>query len=215
MINKVSDNLNFNQQLSVLRHKATEREVSTEDKIKAGIGAIIGTAVPMAVMMKNRKIKNPLKMNYSLSDMITLSATSISGSVAISMINETNSTRKNRLKEGLFQFFNASIPTWIAGGCLKLAEGSKNFNNVLGKISAMLGGLIIGMYGAASLSNIISDPHDKQPDRKLTLIDCLANVDDAVGALVLAKVPCVDKLHIEALLPLIYSYCGYRAGKSN
>ena len=79
----------------------------------------------------------------------------------------------------------------------------------------MLGGLIVGMYGAASLSNVISDPQDKQPDRKLTLLDCVANIDDAVGALVLAKFPCANKLHLESFLPLIYAYCGYRAGKSN
>ena len=169
----------------------------------------------MAVMMKKRKIKNPLKLNYNMSDMIMLSATSITGSVAVGMIGENKTTNQNKFKEGLFQFFNASIPTWIAGGCLKLSEGSKHFNNTFGKISAMLGGLIVGMYGAASLSNVISDPHDKQPDRKLTLLDCVANVDDAVGALVLAKFPCADKLHLESFLPLIYSYCGYRAGKSN
>ena len=215
MINRVSYNLNFNQQLSALRHKASERDITLDDKLKAGIGAVLGTAVPMTVMMKKRKIKNPLKLNYNMSDMIMLSATSIAGSVAVGMIGENKTTNQNKFKEGLFQFFNASIPTWIAGGCLKLSEGSKHFNNTFGKISAMLGGLIVGMYGAASLSNVISDPHDKQPDRKLTLLDCVANIDDAVGALVLAKFPCADKLHLESFLPLIYSYCGYRAGKSN
>ena len=215
MISRVSNNLSFNQQLSALRHKANERDITLDDKLKAGFGAVIGTAIPMAVMMKKRKIKNPLKLNYNLSDMITLSATSIAGSVAVGMIGENKTTNQNKFKEGLFQFFNASIPTWIAGGCLKLSEGSKHFNNTFGKISAMLGGLIVGMYGAASLSNVISDPHDKQPDRKLTLLDCVANVDDAVGALVLAKFPCADKLHLESFLPLIYAYCGYRAGKSN
>ena len=215
MISRVSNNLSFNQQLSALRHKANERDITLDDKLKAGVGAVLGTAIPMAVMMKKRKIKNPLKLNYNMSDMIMLSATSITGSVAVGMIGENKTTNQNKFKEGLFQFFNASIPTWITGGCLKLSEGSKHFNNTFGKISAMLGGLIVGMYGAASLSNVISDPHDKQPDRKLTLLDCVANVDDAVGALVLAKFPCADKLHLESLLPLIYSYCGYRAGKSN
>ena len=43
----------------------------------------------------------------------------------------------------------------------------------------------------------------------------LANVDDAIGVLVLAKFPIADKLHIDKMLPIVYSYCGYRAGKSN
>ena len=215
MISSVSNKVSFNQQLSALRHKATEREITPEDKIKAGVGAVLGTAIPIAIMMKTRKVKNPLKLNYALSDMITLSATSIGGSVAVGMSGENKATKQNKLKEGVFQFFNASIPTWIAGGCLKLAESSKNFNNSFGKVGAMLGGLIVGMYGAASLSNVISDPYDKQPDRKLTLLDCIANLDDAIGVLVLAKFPCADKLHLDSLLPFIYAYCGYRAGKSN
>ena len=122
---------------------------------------------------------------------------------------------KNKLKEGIFQFLNASVPAWVVGGGLKLCEASKNFNNIPGKIMAMAGGLLIGMYGAASLSNLICDPYDKVPDRKLTLLDCIANVDDALGVLVLAKFPCADKLHLERTLPFVYSYCGYRAGKSN
>ena len=215
MNSRVSNSINFNQQITALRHKASESDITLEDKLKAGVGAALGTAIPMAMMMKKRGIKNPLKLNYNLSDMLVLSASSISGSVAVGMIGETQTTNQNKLKEGLFQFFNAAIPTWIAGGCLKLAEESKHFNNTLGKIGAMLGGIIVGMYGAASLSNVISDPYDKQPDRKLTLLDCLVNLDDALGVLVLAKFPCAEKLHVEALLPFIYSYCGYRAGKSN
>ncbi len=79
----------------------------------------------------------------------------------------------------------------------------------------MIGGVLVGMYGAVSISNVICDPLDKLPDRKLTLLDCLVNVDDALGVLVLTKFPFVGKLHLEKLLPFIYAYCGYRAGKSN
>ena len=43
----------------------------------------------------------------------------------------------------------------------------------------------------------------------------LANIDDLIGVLVLAKFPIVEKLHIDKLLPAIYAFCGYRAGKSN
>ena len=68
------------------------------------------------------------------------------------------------------------------------------------------------MHGAAALSNIVCDPEDKRPDRKLTLRDSLANLDDLVGVLVLAKFPIVDKLYLDKLLPVIYGYCGYRAG---
>ena len=197
------------------RHRAYERKVTMPDRIKAGIGAAIGTILPMMYLMKKKKIKNPLKLDYELKDMILLSASSIVGGVGIGMIGENKKTNENKLKEGLFQFLNASIPTWIVGGVLKLCEESKNFNNVPGKIMSIAGGLLVGMFGAAALANIMSDPHDKQPDRKLTLKDCLINIDDALGVLVLAKFPCANKLHPERLLPPIFAYCGYRAGKSN
>ena len=197
------------------RHRNEVREITTGDKIKAGVGAIAGTVLPMMFMMKKQKVKNPFKLQYGLQEIIGMSASSIVGGVAVGMIGENKKTNENKLKEGLFQFMNASIPTWIVGGVLKLCESSKNFNNIPGKIMSIAGGLIVGMYGAASVSNLICDPHDKRPDRKLTLKDCLINIDDALGVLVLAKFPCADKLHFEHLLPFIFAYCGYRSGKSN
>ena len=197
------------------RHKAQVRKVELKDKIKAGVGSLLGTIAPMFYLMKKQKIKNPMKLKYGLSDMVLLSGTSILGGVCAGMLGEDRKTNKNKIKEGVFQFLNASVPAWVVGGALKLCESSKNFNNIPGKIMAMAAGLLVGMYGAASLSNLICDPHDKVPDRKLTLIDCLVNIDDALGVLVLAKFPCADKLHLERILPFIYAYCGYRAGKSN
>ncbi len=197
------------------RHRNEVREITTGDKIKAGVGAIAGTVLPMMFMMKKQNVKNPFKLQYGLQEIIGMSASSIVGGVAVGMIGENKKTNENKLKEGLFQFMNASIPTWIVGGVLKLCESSKNFNNIPGKIMSIAGGLIVGMYGAASVSNLICDPHDKRPDRKLTLKDCLINIDDALGVLVLAKFPCADKLHFERLLPFIFAYCGYRSGKSN
>lgn len=197
------------------RNRTYTRDVNTDDKIKAGIGSVAGTLLPMMYLAKKRNVKNLFKLQYGLSDMVLLSATSVAGGVAVGMLGEERETQKNKLREGLFMFMNASIPAWIVAGVLKLAEGSKNFNNIPGKIMAMAGGLIIGMYGSASVSNLICDPKDKLPDRKLTLKDSVANIDDAIGVLVLAKMPFVEKLHIERLLPAIYAYCGYRAGKSN
>jgi len=197
------------------RNRAYTRDVNLDDKIKAGIGSVAGTLVPMLFLAKKQNVKNILKLKYGLSDMVLLSATSVAGGVGVGMIGENKAARKNKMREGLFMFMNASIPTWIVAGVLKLAETSKNFNNIPGKIMAIAGGLLIGMYGSASVSNLISDPHDKLPDRKLTLEDSLANVDDAIGVLVLAKIPLIEKLHLDKLLPAIYAYCGYRAGKSN
>lgn len=184
-------------------------------KIRSCIGAVAGTAIPLAIMMKNRKIKNPLKMEYGLQDMLILSGTSVAGGTVAGMIGEDKKTNKNKFKEGVFQFLNASIPTWIVGGVLKLPESSNRFNNPATKVASVLGGLVVGMFGAAQVSNLIFDPKDKEPDRKLTFKDCLVNADDALGALTLARLPIIQNLHLDTVLPAIYAYCGYRAGKTN
>ena len=198
--------------------KSTNRFYQADKKIKLNIksvvGATVGTAIPLIMMMKQKKINNPLKMEYGLQDMLILSATSVAGGVAVSAIGEDKKTRKSQLKEGVFQFLNASIPTWIIGGVLKLPEASHNFNNTPTKIFSVIGGLIVGMFGAAQVSNLIFDPKDKEPDRKLTFKDCIVNADDVLGALVLAKLPLIDKLHLDKLLPVIYAYCGIRAGNA-
>ena len=110
---------------------------------------------------------------------------------------------------------NASIPTWIVGGVVSLCENSEKYNNKWNKILSVAGGLLVGMYGSAALSNLITDPKDKYPDRKLSAKDALANIDDGIGALALAKFPIIEKLNIGRFLPIIYAACGYRAGQSN
>ncbi len=122
----------------------------------------------------------------------------------------------HKLKEGVFQFFNASIPALFVGLGLKYCEaGGAKLNTPLAKILTTIVGLGVGVHVAAMLSNKVCDPKDLEPDRKITLKDSVANVDDLIGALVLAKVPVINKLKVERILPLIYSYCGYRAGESN
>ena len=196
------------------RYHSTQKETNS-DKIKAAIGSIIGTLIPMALMMKKQGVRNPLKLKYGLKDMLIMSATPILGGVTVGMIGNDLETNYGKSREGVFQFFNAAIPTWLAGGALRLCETTKSINNIPAKMASILGAVIVGMYGAASISNLICDPKDKHPDRKLSIKDSLANLDDAVGVLVLAKFPLADKLHIEKILPAIYASCGYRAGKSN
>lgn len=198
-------------QITPISFKASE---SSKPSIKSVVGATAGTVIPLMMMMKQKKIKNPLKMEYGLQDMLTLSATSVTGGVAVSMIGEDKHTQKKQLKEGVFQFLNASIPTWIIGGVLKLPESSNRFNNPTIKIASVFGGLIVGMFGAAHVSNLIFDPKDKEPDRKLTFKDCIVNADDVLGALVLARFTFIEKLHLDKLLPAIYAYCGIRAGNA-
>ena len=96
----------------------------------------------------------------------------------------------------------------------KFLENSKSLkDNKIARIVGIAASLLVGMKGAAVLSNFINDPNDKVPDRKLTMKDAVANIDDALGALAIAKVPFADK--VEKIIPLIFVWCGYRAGQSN
>lgn len=205
------------QNRAVSRHRVRtyNRDISKADKTKAFVGSVVGTALPILFMMKKQGVKNPLKLQYGMWDMINVSAGSIIGGVGAGLIAEDKNVQKNRLKEGLFQFMNASIPTWIVGGVISLCENSEKYNTKRNKILSVLGGLLVGMYGSAALANVITDPKDKYPDRKLTFKDALANIDDGLGALALAKIPIVEKLNIGRFLPVIYAACGYRAGQSN
>lgn len=198
-----------------LRRNRLSRKSTPEDRIQAAIGSLAGVAIPVAMMMKKQGIKNPFKLKYNLGDMLILSGTPIVGGVAVGMIGNNKETNYAKSREGVFQFLNAAIPTWITGSTIRLCETTPKLNNIPAKIASIAGSLLIGMHGAASVSNIICDPKDNHPDRKLDLKDSLANLDDMLGVLVLAKFPLANKLHLEKVLPFIYSYCGYRAGKSN
>ncbi len=199
----------------MLRRNRLSRKESNVDRLQALGGAVLGTTLAMLALMKKQGIKNPLKLKYELGEMLILSAAPIVGGVSIGMIGNDAKTNLAKSREGVFQFLNAAIPTWLAGATLKWCETTKGFNNSIGKFIATAGTILIGMHGAASLSNIICDPQDKHPDRKISLLDSIANIDDLFGVLVLAKVPIVSKLHLDKLLAPIYTFCGYRAGKSN
>ena len=196
-------------------HRYTKAPSDTRTKsLKAGVGSIVGTIIPLGIMMKKRNISNVLKLNYDIKDMVILSAAAVAGGVSAGMIGEDKESNKKKLKEGVFQFMNASIPTYIAGKTLQYCQKRPELNKTPMKIGVLAIALVGSMFGVIKLANLIFDPKDLRPDRKLTFKDCLVNADDALGALVLAKFPLIDKLHVEKLLPIIYAWCGYRAGKT-
>lgn len=194
-------------------------KADTFTKIRSAAGAVIGTAIPLVYFAKkqNGKIKNMNKLlgiKYGLKEFIAIGAGSIFGGTAAGMIGEKKEARKNKLNEGVFQFMNCSVPPVLIAGLFKLGEKVKPLNNIPCKIAATIVGVGGGMYLAAELSNRINDPKDLYPDRKLTIKDALANFDDVLGALVLAKFKFIEKLGAERLLPAVTAWCGYRAGVS-
>jgi hypothetical protein len=182
---------------------------------RSALGAMVGTAIPLACIMKSRKTYNPIKLDYKIQDMLVLSGSSVVGGTIGGMIGADNESKKKKIKEGTFQLLNVSLPAIFTAGALKICEKTKNLNGIIPKIGAVTLGIGLGIFSALKLSNFIFDPKDKHPDRELSPKDFVASADDAIGALALAKFPIVNKVPADKILPVIYSYCGYRAGKAN
>ena len=197
------------------RTHRTER-VEPHAKVRSFTGSVLGVALSMVAIAKMQKlpitnIKSYFKLHYGALEMITMSGLGIIGGVVGGMIGSKK--KKEKMNEGVFQFMNATVPLLAVSPTMKLIDNSIFKENKVVKIGAVFGALLVGMKGAAEISNFINDPNDKNPDRKLTMKDALVNMDDALGALAIAKVPHVDKF--EKFLPMIYTWCGYRAGQSN
>ena len=145
-----------------------------------------------------------------------MSLSAIIGGVLAGMSGEKNPLHRKRKKnEAVFQFMNTAVPATLVCGAVKFCERFKKLNHSTYKMFGTAAGLVGGMYLGAEISNKINDPKDKVPDRKVTMKDAIANIDDAFGALVIAKFPGIKHLHVEKVLPVIFAWCGYRAGESN
>lgn len=190
--------------------------VDFKTKMKAATGGIIGTALPLVYFTrKNPGLKSVINMKYGLKEMLVTSISGIMGGAAFGMIGEPSKKQERKRKEAIFQIMNCTLPLLGVAGFLKLTDKFKELDNKPAKITGTILGVAFGMWGGARISNKINDPKDLEPDRKIEMKDAIANIDDVFSALVLAKFPFIDKLHIEKTLPLIFAWCGYRAGQSN
>lgn len=211
-----------------------QKEKSKKVSLQVIATTFVGTLIPMLIIRKyqgkgltimalkgmnpSAKIKALVKsfdMTYGLKEMFLTSFGSITGGLSGGLIFNKNEDKKCKIKESVFQFSNIVIPTSIVAGLLKLTEKNKNPKSILPKIAAVITGIGIGMPFAATISNTINNkiidknhPHK----RRLRFKDCFVHVDDLISALVLAKIPFADKLHVEQLLPILYGFCGYEAG---
>lgn len=195
-------------------HRTERAEPHTKSRALAG--SLLGVGLSMVAIAKMQRlplsnIKSYFSLKYGVKEMITMSGLGIMGGAIGGMIGSKK--KKEKMNEGVFQFMNATVPLLAVSPTLKLVDASPFKDNKILRIGAIFAALFIGMKGAAEVSNFINDPNDKIPDRKLTMKDAIANMDDALGALAVAKVPHVDKF--EKFLPMVYTWCGYRAGQSN
>ena len=205
--------INPNKKTPKLLSKDDEQTVKKERRL-ALIGSVVGVTVPLLFFMNRQKIKNPFKVKYSIKEMLTMAACANIGGIALSSINETPHDIKKKWKEGAFQMVLTSAPMLMVDSSIKFCESSKNkyINNNFAKIITSIIGVTIGSKSAEALFNKLKSPEERHQKRKLQLKDMLANLDDIVAICTFAKIPLIDKLHVERALPFIYAVCGYRSG---
>ena len=199
------------------RYKRQE-PVDNQAALKIAAGSLIGTVLPLIFLAKKQfgkiNLSNLINLNYGVKEMLAMGSGSVIGGVASGIAFDKNSNKKRKMQEGVFQFMNSAVPTLLVGGVVKLMEGNEKYkDSKIAKLIAIPTTLLAGMTLAAFLSNIINDPKDKEPDRKLTLKDSIVNLDDALSALIVAKVPFADKL--QKAVPIIFAWCGYKAGQTD
>jgi len=190
------------------------------------ISTAIGTIIPILIIRKNASKagetvkKCPLRFfdgNIELKELLLLGSGPIIGGLLGGIASdEDKKHRKHKIKEAVFQLCNLTIPTSLVAVGLELVKKSKSIKeNHFAKIGAIAAGLAAGMPTALFLSNKINDKvfdSAKNKDRQLKPKDGFIHIDDIIGALTLGKVPLLDKIPVERMLPFVYGINGYMTG---
>ena len=196
--------------------KQYQPDTTFKDKTLSAVGSITGVGLTMAYLMQKQKITNPLKLKINkVSTMIPMAAAANIGAILLSSFKERKEDIKNKWKEGAFQMLLTATPMLLVDNTIKFCEKSENklINNSASKLGISAVGVFIGSHLALAVSNKLRNEFEtKKKQRELKPIDMIANLDDAVAMMVLAKVPFANKINIDKLLPFIYTFCGYRSG---
>lgn len=219
-------------------NKDLEHQDNKAKKILPLIGTIIGTMLPIIVLnkacgkhldkniLKNGKTLDKLKEigEYfeidSVKKILSTAAGAIAGGIAGGCIaDKDKENRKEKLKEGMFEMTNITVPTIFVAGISKLLE-NKNLPipTVVKKIAPVVTGLGIGIPIASKISGMMSQKifkEDKNNVRKFKPKDLIVHSDDMIAVLALSKINILQKLQIDKILALIYAKCGYEAGTAD
>ena len=101
-----------------------------------------------------------------------------------------------------------------------MAQALSPLVNRLVKVFAPILGVGIGMPLAQHFANLFdkkvlnkNNPNYK-PQAKLQLKDYIVHIDDILSIMVISKIPFVNKIHADKILPLIYAYNGYESASA-
>lgn len=170
--------------------------------------------------IKINSVKNffkKMKLEYELPQILGVSLAGIAGGLAGGLIDDKETKKIKKIKEGAFQFLNLLIPTVLVDQTIKFLKNRPKLNKNVYKAvlipAALVGGVATAVVGANIMDNKIFDKNDLVPDRKMKAKDFIVHVDDIFGVLALAKLPIANQLHVDKILPALYTWCGYRVGE--
>ena len=213
---EVTNNFNISKNSTILHkniiNNNRKNSPSLKEHIGVAAGSMIGTLLPILLMKKQQNVRLR-DLKYPPDKMILLSAGSIAGGIIGGVVADKTTDAKVKGGEGGLQFFNVLFPTLLIEPILTICKMVKPLNNNIVKIGLLMSGIVGGMHLGAKVSNIVTRENEEEKKRKVGAIDFLANIDVISGALVASKVPFVNKIPIEKLMPLIYTFTGYQSGK--
>lgn len=198
----------------------------------AAAGAILGVIVPTLLFAKHQKpklkfstvetlgknLKEAIDIKYELPQILGVGLGGVAGGLLGGLADRKERNKIDKLEEATYQTMNVTFPSLLVGGGMKLVEKYKALNKPIVKILIPVVGILTGVNlavaGANKADDLFFDKHLPDGERKFKKKDLIVHVDDLFGTLILAKIPGVDKLHVNKILPAIFAWSGYHVGES-
>ena len=190
--------------------------------IKKGRGKELVDTFKSSISTNKEKFKSVYNMfemkNYT--DLLLSTTGAIAGGLLGGILTDKNpENKKEKYKEGTFEFLNCMIPTTLVAIGEAVSKKTGKIKSAPAKAAMIAGSVAGGMFIANKASNKINekvfDKDEKIKERrKFKISDCLVHTDDILGLLVLAKIPLAKAIHADKILPLLYAKSGYESGKA-
>ena len=163
-------------------------------------GAILGTILPLIILNKAKgkhlnkeilktggfvdKLKE-IGEYFEIEEVPKILSTAggaiLGGLIGGCIVDKNKEDRREKVKEGLFEMTNITVPTLLVAGTMKFMQ-SKKLDKGVGKFAPVLLGLGAGIPIAQKVSNTISKIifKDKGEERKFKPSDLLVHSDDLI-----------------------------------
>ena len=151
----------------------------------------------------------------NFADIFASATGAVAGGIIGGFLGDKNpENKKEKIKEGTFEFLNTMIPTALVAAGELISEKTGKFKSAPAKAAMIAGSVAGGMFIANKTSNKLNETvFDKdepiKEKRNFKISDCFVHIDDILALLVIAKVPFARVIHADKILPLLYAKTGY------